>query len=121
MPSPWMPHVVEGLPVVEEIELGDDHTCARAVDTIYCWGNNNFGQVGILPEGGSTNVPTPLELNGAVVDFSGGREHTCIVTDTPEILCFGRNLQGELGDGTYDSGPTPRLAAFGCDTPSVRK
>lgn len=62
------------------INSRDGHTCGLTTDgKIYCWGKNNFGQLGR----GSANVtanPTPMVISGTnifhrLVDLIGG--HTC--------------------------------------------
>jgi alpha-tubulin suppressor-like RCC1 family protein len=41
------PRLVTGLEHVVELRAGYDHTCARlATGDVYCWGGNDFGQLG---------------------------------------------------------------------------
>ncbi|MEX1364765.1 MAG: hypothetical protein AB1Z98_16680 [Nannocystaceae bacterium] len=106
------PHLVPGVTAVQSIDAGDDHTCVITPEGAACWGNNVAGQLG-TPGDMSTPVPLFVEIEG-VTRIRGGREHTCVVTDEPAIQCFGRNGDGQLGDGTFVGGPTPVTALFGC-------
>jgi alpha-tubulin suppressor-like RCC1 family protein len=83
------------------VTAGRSHTCAVAVTGgVSCWGRNHGGQ---LANGSrdSRSVPTPvngLDLPG--LDVAAGDAHTCIVTTEGTVMCAGRNLCGQLGDGT---------------------
>jgi alpha-tubulin suppressor-like RCC1 family protein len=91
---------------------GGEHTCARVYDTtVWCWGDNQYGQLG----GGTTNLteprPVPV-LAEAGVSFSGavalgaGEDHTCALRSDGTVWCWGRNSEGQLGNGPSSS-PLP--------------
>jgi alpha-tubulin suppressor-like RCC1 family protein len=44
--APETPAIVEGLGPVVDLAAGSSHTCALTKDGIFCWGNNDFGQLG---------------------------------------------------------------------------
>jgi len=48
-----IPSVVPGLTAMEELSLGEYHSCARAGVSVVCWGQNALGQVN-----GTPNTPT---------------------------------------------------------------
>ncbi len=94
---------------VRVVATGGYHTCALTVsDGIRCWGNNGGGQLG----NGATSVEqsTPVDVVGhssgarAVVTGDG---HTCALTDTSGVRCWGYNWTGQLGDSTYSSQSAP--------------
>jgi alpha-tubulin suppressor-like RCC1 family protein len=83
------------------IGLGVNHTCGvTAVGTIKCWGMNEFGELG---DGTSTDRLTPVDVSafsGGAIAVSAGGWHTCALTTTGGIKCWGKNQSGQLGDGT---------------------
>lgn len=93
------------------IAAGEKHTCAISDEgdsnRVFCWGSNEAFQAG----GGSrvdvlgvTEVPVP----GNPIEIDGGTSHTCAVTDTAELYCWGSNSKGQIDNDTPDT-PTPLL------------
>ncbi len=111
--APYVAHSVNGLPPVDHIAVGDDHTCAWTDGALYCWGANGDGQLGV--PGPDTPEPQVVDIE-TVVGVSLGRRHTCAVTQSPEVLCWGDNVFGQLGNGGNNGGPSATPALFGCDT-----
>jgi alpha-tubulin suppressor-like RCC1 family protein len=93
---------------IREIDLGWHQSCARVPGAQKCWGWNNFGQVGDgtnvdkyapvwVLDGGGSPLPNPVQLG------NGGR-HSCSTVSGQVAFCWGRNEDGELGDGTSGAG-----------------
>ena len=102
------PAAVVNLSGVAEIALGFRHACARRTDgTVACWGDNQYGQLGdgMAP----TDAPVPVEVSGltGAVAIGAGNDHTCAFLDDGTATCWGRNHQGQLGDGTMTDSPVP--------------
>ena len=94
---------------VQAIAAGQSHTCAvMQTGNARCWGINNYGQLGdgaILGYLVST-PPTSDALTG-VKATAAGEGHTCALTETGGVRCWGGNAYGQLGDGTTTSTSTP--------------
>lgn len=82
------------------ISAGDGHTCAviGTTSTVWCWGDNTFGQLG---NGTTTSSTTPVKVVGlsGVIAVSAGGQHTCALLADGAPRCWGRNSFGQLGIG----------------------
>ena len=84
------------------IGVGDWHACATDLEgTLWCWGANFLGQLGngVVSD---DLVPAPALASSVqvpVAGVTGGEVHTCALTQAGEVLCWGSDDQGEVGDG----------------------
>jgi len=103
--SSLTPVDVDGLPTgvaVSLVAAGSNHTCAVMADgRLFCWGDNQSGQVG--PGGATVPVPQEVPLPG-VTSLALGTRHTCAVAGGA-LSCWGANDRGQLGGAT--AGPSP--------------
>jgi alpha-tubulin suppressor-like RCC1 family protein len=94
--------------VASRIATGHIHACAvTGAHGVRCWGRNNFGQLG---DGTTTDRSTPRSVKGlssGVKAISGGGVHTCALTTSGGVKCWGYNGHGQLGDGTTTDRTTP--------------
>ncbi|HTR49840.1 MAG TPA: hypothetical protein VMJ10_03975 [Kofleriaceae bacterium] len=102
---------------VAEIGTGDGTTCARKTDgTVWCWGTNNVGQLGIgslTPAASASPVQVPLPAPASALAV--GNDHACAVLPGDEIRCWGDNTRGQLGNGTFDTPiDLPTAAVYSC-------
>src|SRR5262249_43581581 len=85
---------------VAEVSAGFARTCARREGgTLWCWGANDFGQLG---DGTRVDKPLPVQvtaLGASVVEVSAGGWHTCVRKSDGTVWCWGLNETGQLGDG----------------------
>ncbi|MBF6593402.1 MAG: hypothetical protein IVW51_03005 [Thermaceae bacterium] len=95
--------------IFSQITGGYAHTCALGSDNnTYCWGNDDFGQLGIGSTS-NTNTPTALILPTGVIfsQISAGSDQTCAVASGGKGYCWGRNDSGQLGNGSTTQSNVP--------------
>jgi len=75
-----------------QVSGGGDHTCALLRDqTVACWGQNNYGQVGNGTFTGPVTTPTAVSgLPGPATSVSAGSYESCAVITGSGIWCWGR-------------------------------
>lgn len=93
---------------VIDVDTGGNHTCALTQSGgAKCWGMNDHGQLG---NGTTTNKHLPTDVVGlasGVTGISAGEEHTCVLTQSRGVKCWGRNSYGQLGDGSSTDRDVP--------------
>ena len=100
---------VGGEPFVE-FASGNAHNCAlNAIDELYCWGKNQHGQLGYgnnqdLGDNESLNISDPVAVfpedlpDGETIEqIALGKDNSCVLFTTGEVLCWGRGSRGQLG------------------------
>ena len=95
---------------VVEVAVGKNHSCVRLDNSsVKCWGDNEFGQLGIdnssdigdgSGEMGSNLTVINLGTNKKAVEITTGGDHTCARLDDHTIKCWGYNGFGQLGQGS---------------------
>lgn len=93
------------------LEAGAWHTCGlTATGAVYCWGSNQFGQLGHSENAGQVGPnPAPLQVATTVAftQLAAGEHHNCGLTAAGAAHCWGRNNAGQLGTETNISTNTP--------------
>ena len=106
------------------VDAGARHTCAILVDnTLWCWGRNNAGQLGI---GNTSESSVPRKVSDrSWTSLSAGLEHSCAIDGEGRLYCWGDNSYGQLGVSSADTqiplevedladhGPWQRVSAGG--------
>ena len=84
-----------------QIAAGLNHTCLLTVSGgVKCWGVNTSGQLG---DGTTTQHNAPVDVSGltsGVTTIAVSSAHTCALTTSGGMKCWGSNSSGQLGDGT---------------------
>ena len=93
------------------VTAGESHSCAIATTgEAYCWGRNDYGQLGLGIPGGPLHG-TPALVAGGVhwSAISAGARFTCGIAQSGAAYCWGANGNSELGDGSQQDrfAPTP--------------
>eukprot|EP01083_Nonionella_stella_P003387 9651_1 len=101
------------------ISTGGGHTCALQTITspgfngLKCFGWNYYGQLGYehtnnIGDGANEmgvflpNIDTGIDSSDIIQSIATGYYHTCILTSTGKVKCFGLNDSGQLGLGNTD-------------------
>jgi alpha-tubulin suppressor-like RCC1 family protein len=91
---------------ITAIAAGAQHTCAiTSVGALKCWGANHSGQLG---DGSTTDSSTPVNVTGlgsGVQAVSAGAGHTCAVTSSGGVKCWGSGFA--LGHGSAVNSSVP--------------
>jgi alpha-tubulin suppressor-like RCC1 family protein len=97
-----------------QVSVGILSVCAlSASGTVMCWGNNASGQLG---NSGSTStceglpcslVPLPVLGLSGVTSISVGADAACAIKTGGDVVCWGSNASGQLGNGTTTDSTSP--------------
>ncbi len=108
---------------VKNIVTGELHTCAFLSDnSIQCWGDNNYGQLGVEENAGSMAAnPTPatvdltLSSGLSIQSVEAEYRYGCALLSNNSIRCWGENRYGQLGvdDNTETENPNPTPLTMG--------
>jgi alpha-tubulin suppressor-like RCC1 family protein len=94
-----------------DVGVGFAHACAVVSQgEIYCWGDNQSGQLGLDIGMQIGRAALQVEgLPGPAVKVSAGSAHTCAIVGGGAVWCWGQNVDGQLGDGSFSNwrGPAP--------------
>lgn len=122
------PKEVKGLPgVPKRIAVGLGHSCALVElsdgkHKVYCWGANEFGQLGANKDASHlsySRTPQPVHVGPGglpssedVVTLAAGANRGCAIMTNKRAYCWGKNDDGQIGDGTYEHRFSPTESLF---------
>jgi hypothetical protein len=116
---PW------GFPSPGFQDAGAYHACAIGTgfdsgeQALWCWGSASHGQLGptaavqACPGGACSPIAGTVPIGfqpSQVRQVALGGYFSCALMDSGELLCWGDNRSGQLGDGGTTSRPTPSRA-----------
>jgi alpha-tubulin suppressor-like RCC1 family protein len=92
------------------------HGCAWRDGRAFCWGDNHFGELG---DGSRISRPYAMPVQGLdqIVQMAVGcgsptsSGHTCAVTSSKELWCWGANVDGQIGDESGEDQLLPKRIA----------
>lgn len=87
--------------LVTSMFAAQNHNCAIAAGDVYCWGRNNYGQLG---NNSTTNSSKPVKVSGpwtaGTVTEIGGTSYVSCAIAAGKIYCWGYNGFGSVGVNT---------------------
>ena len=92
------PMEVAGNLTFRSVSAGADHTCGVTTDNrAYCWGNNDWRQLGT----GTVFSGTPVLVSNTLsfARIAAGTGFSCGITTGGATYCWGANSIGQIGDG----------------------
>ena len=96
------------------VDAGSLHTCAvLASGAVNCWGRNAYGQIGDGTtgngyDGANKSSPTQvIGLTGGMAAIALGENHSCALSATGGMKCWGYNGAGRLGNASTSDALTP--------------
>ena len=115
------PVQVRGVENAISVNAGAKHTCAviddgangdntadDGVGTVWCWGDNEHGQLGdgtgVNPDGVLHHQRRPVQVSGitTATAVSAGSSHTCALLNGGGVQCWGRNHRGQTAGEDID-------------------
>lgn len=111
----------DGLPAVDlgsgqtatMIAAGSNHSCALLDNaSVKCWGRSNSGQLGYndtvtrgdgAGEMGNALPAVSFAAGRTATAIAAGANHTCALLDNAQVVCWGDNAYGQLGQGNMDN------------------
>ncbi len=114
---------------IKEITAGSRFACALYYDgTVWCWGDNTYGELGVPPDAGACTYsrpdaapmttpcsPTPVKIPGVTnaTHVTAGDGFACVTTSDERVLCWGENSEGALGHMMGGGTPPDGVCATG--------
>src|SRR5665213_2287289 len=106
---------------ITQIAAGAFHSLAlSSTGQLYTWGLNEYGQLG---DGSTTNSSVPVAVSAGAIpagatitQIAGGEYHSLALSSTGQLYAWGKNANGELGDGTNSNSSVPAATSLPAGT-----
>jgi hypothetical protein len=88
---------VRGLDHPDQLTVGRLHACVLQGGVPWCWGDGRFGQLGQIGRRRSSRE-SAVRVEGIedAVSIDAGDDHTCVLLDSGDVSCWGRNNAGQV-------------------------
>ncbi|MEK7621401.1 MAG: hypothetical protein AAB395_03545 [Patescibacteria group bacterium] len=106
-----MMSIINGpMQTVSQVVRGRYNTCALADGQAYCWGLNDYGQLGTGNNNNSI-IPVAVSTSGVlsgkfIIQMSGNYWHNCALA-SGQVYCWGSNVHGQLGNSNNTNSSSP--------------
>ena len=109
--SEGSPDALSGIVQVSVSRNGASACALTSVGGVKCWGTDQYGQLGNGVSLGFSDYPSDVvtsdaELNppllSGAIQVSTGASHACALTSAGEVKCWGKGIDGELGNGKIE-------------------
>jgi alpha-tubulin suppressor-like RCC1 family protein len=118
------PVLVLGVTDAQAIAAGWSHVCfIREGGAVHCFGESDDGRLGrpVEPDLTSPDLSLVVHIQDTATSLSLGLGHSCAVTASATLKCWGDGSKGQLGNEGIASQPIPadayRLDEDGMDSP----
>lgn len=96
------------------VSAGARHSCGlTTTGESYCWGADEEGQLGNDVEFAAAYTPTAVDDQLDLALIQAGILTSCAVSADGDGYCWGRGVEGQLGNGLPADRPTPTLVTGG--------
>ena len=106
---------------IAQLALGSSHSCALAASgSVWCWGQNDAGQLG---DGALRDSWRPSQVRGLVdaVEIQASTNTTCARSRSGEVSCWGSNYSGQVGQTPSSCSPVPKNVERECPQPVPKR
>lgn len=91
---------------VADVAAGAYHTCALTHGgEVYCWGRNAEQQLGVTAPQFAFAPVRVLNAPAGVTSLALGASHSCALTNSGQVFCWGSNRDGAVGVTSTANGP----------------
>ncbi|HUS31965.1 MAG TPA: hypothetical protein VMZ53_25870 [Kofleriaceae bacterium] len=94
-----------------QVSVGAQFSCAVCAGRVLCWGMDHEAELGRgRLYGGHTELAAEVTLpeDLTFIEMSAGHHHSCAISTTGRMYCWGTSLHGQIGDGQQSRNlPTP--------------
>jgi alpha-tubulin suppressor-like RCC1 family protein len=108
-PCSTVPVKVSNLSGVTAVAGGQNFSLALKSDgTVWCWGDNGYGQCANGTTSGSSGVAKPTEAHlSSITAIAAGANHTMALKSNGTVWAAGYGRLGQLGTGAFTDSSTP--------------
>jgi alpha-tubulin suppressor-like RCC1 family protein len=107
---------------ITAVSTGDNDTCAiTSAGGVLCWGDAFNGELGDGAGRPSSEIPVQVTgLTSGVTAIASGYHHNCAVLSSGGVMCWGFDINGQIGNGNTNDVFTP-VAVVGVGGAEVLK